>query len=138
MSAVRDLKHLLVTREVCDATQVFIDYLPDTPDICISIRGYGGPAPEFTHDSGDAPAYEFPYFQVTVRGEPAAENVHAMTELLAEAAYSALFAQNLSLNGTWYRRIVPQQTPFFFARDDRQRNQFKFNVRVERAPQKTA
>ena len=72
--------------------------------------------------------YPEPVFQVTARAIKASE-----ARTLAIAVYNNLHlqsARNVTINGTFYLWIEPEQPPFEMPADDASRARYSFNVRV--------
>lgn len=108
---------------------LFDNGLTPAPDAQVAIQEYGGDAPEFLHDR-DGVGYELRRFQLSVR----APSFDA-AQLLAEAAHGVLTGvRNTTLSGTWYRRIVPLQSPFPLGQDQNGRHRFACNYRAEKRP----
>lgn len=114
-----------------DATRtIFTDYTPDLPtteDPIIVLTRYGGMPPERIQETRGI-AYEKPRVQVKVRSR-----VYDSGDQLIEKVFDTLVRlQNTELGGTYYRGIIPLQTPFFLRRDIEQRAEFIFNCQVEK------
>ncbi len=128
-----DLGAYLISIGTVDEGQIFGDYTPDGPDISEDdliavLTGYASSPPEYIQNIKGI-AYERLNVQVKVRSVSYNEG-----ETLIWAIFDALTGlQNTTLGGTYYRGIIPSQTPFLLRKDDRQRNEFIFNIRVEKA-----
>jgi hypothetical protein len=97
-------------------TDLFLYQLPDTPDTCVAIREYAGAEPEFVHDQA-TPNMIRPRFQMVVRG-PVIPDVM----LKASQVWSSLVTiNNTTIDGTFYQRLVPLQSPFLIERDENNR-----------------
>jgi hypothetical protein len=95
---------------------IFLYQMPDTPDTCIALREYGGGEPSYSHTYVD-PSYEVPRFQMLARA-PAIPDAR----LLAHQVWVTLQSvRNVTLDGTFYLRLQPLQSPFMIERDNNDR-----------------
>src|ERR1051325_6921886 len=106
-------------------TDLFLGSTPDSPDACVTVREYGGEAPEFT--LGPSVAYEQPRIQIVCRAGVAD---YAAARTKAEAIYRALNVAEATLSATHYLRIEPLQSPFPIGRDENNRWEIAFNCSV--------
>jgi hypothetical protein len=106
-------------------SSIFVNYRPATPANLISVTGYGGSAPDWTHDtSGNAN----PRVQVWVRNT---SNSSART--LIEACFDDLDGlTNQTLSGTFYPGIFAIQHPQLLAQDENNRWEYVCNFDVKR------
>jgi hypothetical protein len=98
------------------AVDLFIDSRPDTPDTCVALTTTGGQTPTWVHDSA-AVSTELPTFQVLARSKSttaARDKVHAIYAYLQTLG-------NSMINGVFFQRLVPLQTPFNMGRDGNNR-----------------
>lgn len=103
---------------------VFLEALPQQPDVCVALKSYGGPPP----DSGLP--YDSPIIQILVRGD---EDPKTATDLWY-AIYSVLHgAVNVDLpDGTrLVAALVQQSAPINIGPDANGRHRFSMNVRLE-------
>ena len=110
--------------------------LPATPDVCIAVGGYGGAPP--THGFGTLGIqYEEPGVQLLVRGAP---HDSVEPEARAQRVYQAMAKiQGMTLSGTKYLMVRPQQSPFELKRDDQDtRVVFAANFLCEKEPSAAA
>ena len=110
-------------------TNFFASYFPDSPDQCVTIYEYAGPAPQDTMgvQTGRA-AWWKPRLQVVCRDVnyiPARNLAGSISVALHQIA-------NQTIGGTLYYRIAAQQDPFLRARDQKQRSEIACNYQVEK------
>lgn len=123
------LGHLESDGVGASGSNLFWDFLPDTPDRCVSIFEYAGERPQRTKGG----VYRMlPRLQVITR---APDFEAAMTKAL-EVYTSLARVDGAVLNGTFYDRIDPLQEPFTdpSGRDGRGRSRVLCNYRLERRP----
>lgn len=90
----------------------------------------GGSGPERTQNSVTKPAYVRPSMQLLITSSSQATN-----EAKAKAVYDSLVkVRNMTLSGTWYREINPDQEPFDFPLDGSQRPRRGFNISTIKRP----
>lgn len=86
---------------------------PGGPVAIMTIISSGGLSPERTQNAVATPAYKRPGLQLMARAMRD-EDARA----LCHAGYDALVGfQNMTMNGTYYRDITPQQEPFPAGKD---------------------
>lgn len=108
-------------------TTIFKGRMPEAPADAIALHEYGGGSPDFTHDS-DTPIMESPRVQVMVR-----HSSYSTGRTLIEAIYRDLCrVHNQSLSGTYYYRLIPQQSPFYLRRDENERVEFTVNFQANK------
>jgi hypothetical protein len=108
---------------------IFEDFMPPTPNSCVTIREYGGRADVNVRAFGQAEmTREFPRVQILVRGEPddyttprvkAQDVMRAMTRIMS-----------VTLSGIEYYTSTPIQSVFPLMRDEVRRYVFAFNVEL--------
>jgi hypothetical protein len=132
---VEDVAYLLeqggiATRSGGDARTILIGAKAKPPAAIawfVRLVEYGGLL-EHTHDRSTA-AYHLPKVQVAFTS-----NDWLLIRQKAHEALGVLDIGNVEVNGTWYRRLSPMQSPFDMGIDDNQRAKFGFNVQAEKRP----
>lgn len=110
-------------------TSLFKDHLPEDPDDIVLITTSGGFAPTFVHDRSGV-STEMPTFQIAVRS---ASIFTAKTK--SYQIYNDLQrVGNIMVDGIFFQRIVPLQTPFSIDRDERNRWIWGCNYIAEKEP----
>jgi hypothetical protein len=106
-------------------SSLFVGHLPDTPDLVLVVYEYGGNPP--LHGFGmSGLQYEEPAVQIVTRGVP---KDYAEPRARIESAYRLLATvQGMTLSGTSYLFCAPQQSPFLFNRDQKDRVLFAVNA----------
>jgi len=112
-----------------EATDWFINQMPDTPDICYVVYNTGGPAP--LRDFGSSVwSREYPTLQLRFRGVPGdSDGPHVKAQAAYEAVSTIMVA---TLSGTYYYSASPAQVPFILRKDERDRVEWVFNVNTEK------
>jgi hypothetical protein len=101
-----DIIARLVTAGVVSAlgTDVFVGYMPSTPDNVVSVTAYGGSPPITTHDGA---VMHRPSVQVRVRNSAQSTGWTKINSI-----YTALHGiANTTLNGSVYLLILANQEP---------------------------
>ncbi len=117
-------------------TDLFIGFMPASPNACCPVIESGGQAPEMQFGS-TAIGYEEPALQLLFRG---AKNDYAGPRAKAETAYQGLAtvqAVTLSVSGgtsAFYHYVAPRQAPFLLERDALERVVIAFNVLARKDP----
>jgi hypothetical protein len=102
-------------------------FFPDSPDDLIVFEEYGGREADYVQES-PLPDVEYPRVQVRVRNTQ-----YDTGRLIAEQLYRYLGAvKNRQINGTWYQRLLPLQSPYRLDRDVNNRHHLAFNVEVRK------
>lgn len=126
-STVHDLATLLADRGVGTLNvDLFRGALPDQPDQALAVIEYAGEPPRLRPPGAPA-IVERPRVQLVARGVS-----YKAAEDLARAAYEAVHAAAVDLNGTTYVLIEALQTPFLLREDDGGRTLVAFNIRTSR------
>lgn len=118
---IKDLKTYLIAQAIDITTNIFLDYLPDTPDTCIAIFEYAGK---------DHVIMQKRYIQILCRSA-----VRVTAKSKAEAIKTLLSNSNpeqkviLTAGGLPYI-FKSLQLPFFIEKDDRNRFKCVCNYRV--------
>lgn len=76
MSLLTDAKSLLVNATVAGASTIFLGHVPDAPDDCIVLTGYGSRPPVRVMNGG-LPVVQYPNLHVMVRRAGATSYVDA-------------------------------------------------------------
>jgi|OpeIllAssembly_1097287.scaffolds.fasta_scaffold545144_2 hypothetical protein len=108
---------------------MFIDNLPETPDDVVLVTTSGGFAPEFVHNKPGVNT-EMPTFQIATRSRsiPSAKSK-------SHAIYNDLqLIGNMMVDGIFFQRLTPMQTPFSIERDDKDRWIWGCNYVAEKEP----
>jgi hypothetical protein len=123
MDAATDIKTLLTSI----TSNVFIDYLPDTPDDLIAIFSDGGMQPEYTFGNGNVAMHK-PALNILCRSTLRSTVVTYMGSI--KTALSG--KTNQSLNGTTYKAIIQDGDIINLGRDqnDRIQQSLKFRLYV--------
>lgn len=104
-------------------TNIFLGYMPDSPDICIGLFIYAGAPPDEVSED-----VEYPGLQVRVRGAAAG------FEDALEKAYDIFNAlhglTDTTLTATYYYRISANQSPAQMGVDEKDRPEFVINFSV--------
>lgn len=110
-------------------TDLYIDFMPDTPDAIVSLYEAPGGETELTFGSSVA-AYEATAIQVMTRGGP---NDVPTAKNLADTTWKTLHTiHNQIINGTEYLNILKLDGPFFIDRDYQERPAFLIHMDVMR------
>jgi len=123
----------LVTQNIGVANvTIFEDFMPPTPNSCVTVIEYGGRSTPDIRAFGQAEMIrEYPRVQILVRGEPddyvtprvkAQDVMRAMTRIMTT-----------TLSGINYYTSTPIQSVFPLDRDDLRRYVFAFNVELFKA-----
>jgi hypothetical protein len=106
-------------------TDLFLNMIPETPQICGAVFETAGAAP--TAGFGfPGIQHESPGVQIRFRGEPFDE---AGPRVKAQTAYRLFMTvQGQTLSGTKYLTLHPNQAPFILDRDGDQRIVWAFNA----------
>jgi len=108
---------------------IFVNRMPETPDICCAIFETGGTAPQGGF-SVPGILHERPGAQIRFRGEKRdSDGPRAQ----AQSAYRlCMTIQAMLLSGTKYLTLQPTQAPFILERDGNERVVWVFNVLAEK------
>jgi len=127
MSAAFDVATILANLGMGTmAGNLFVNRMPDTPDVCTTVYEYGGKPTDFA--MGSSVAVEHASLQIAVRNTS------------AQAGYEAIYAMYRQLdghmggvvNGTTYFLMTAMQPPFKLAEDEENRVKFVFNLAVRK------
>lgn len=122
MAVLDDVLRLLQDNAVGTiATDLFADFMPDSPDALIAAFSVGGSPPDFAGGPTGAPAIRNPTVTLWAR---AAERDPVAAQAKAEAAYQAMVGvvnQILQPSAERYLRIEPLQEPFLLKLDEQER-----------------
>ena len=115
------------------ATDLFEGIMPPSPDACLSINDFPGAASTLGFGVTTGVQLENPGLQVLTRGE--AGDYDTPRNQAHNARQALAKVQGMTLSGTDYELIIPQQSPFILDRDDDdERIVFAFNCRVRKEP----
>lgn len=130
-----EVRARLVTLGLTTGYSVFVNTLPDQPDLAIALNEGGGVGPEFVFGQ-TAISVERPSLQVLVRG---VADEHDIPRLAIERIYQAAGAWGAFTHsgGARYLSFTPLQAPFPFRTDDRKRKVFAVNFLVDKEPSPT-
>ena len=110
---------------------IYLDSMPATPDVLISVYVTGGAPPE-TGFGVPGIQYEFPTCAIRVRG---AANDRQGPHARAILIYNALpTIQGRTLSGTKYQTLKPMQPPFIYEMDSEKRFVWTFNAIADKEP----
>ena len=123
----------LVTQNIGVANvTIFEDFMPPTPNSCVTVIEYGGRSAPDVRVFGQAEiAREYPRVQILVRGEP---DDYVTPRLKAQDAMRAMTRiMTTTLSSVNYYTSTPIQSVFPLVRDDLRRYVFAFNVELFKA-----
>ena len=125
MSLLNDMADYLEAQGVgTKATNIFMSYMPESPDALSVLYDHGGPAPLIL---GNGLRQESPELQVLTRALD-----YPTAETAARAVYTALLGcREQTINGTRYISVLPISQPFFLERDHIPRVIFSCNYSLE-------
>lgn len=105
---------------------IFEDFMPPTPNSCITLIEYGGRTSPQIRAFGEAEmSREFPRIQVSVRGEP---DDYVTPRIKAQDVMRCLSKlMSTSISGINYYTSTPIQSPFPLLRDELRRYVFAVN-----------
>ena len=133
MPMLDELETYLVAETVATAAQIFQDWMPDRPDVCLVIYAEPGIAPSLGFGI-EGIQFETPNVQIVTR----ATALDPLTaETLSWAAFNALVKiQGRVLGTTNYLIALPHQTPsgVTLGPDEKQRPRFSFNINMRKEP----
>jgi hypothetical protein len=138
VSYLVDVKKMIVDGAHLDAGIIFRDFVPESPDVVVSLLGYGtltrvssaGGAATEVFGTTPASIIALPHrLQVMVRGSAAAGGYDSATAM-AESIWEVVFGVEVTINGHLYHSIIPQQGPFFLERDGTRRPSMAWNVEI--------
>ncbi len=110
-------------------TDLFLGFMPESPDACTAIYEYAGVPPQ-TGFGFAGIQHEQPGVQVVCRGEA---DDYTTPQAVAQVAYRKLAeVQGDTLGSTPYLMISPRQSPFVLRRDDQRRVLIVFNAIAEK------
>jgi hypothetical protein len=110
------------------ATDLFIGYLPESPDGATVLHEYPGNPPLETMGVDAQPAVIRPRVQIEAR-----DATYPLARARSRLAYQRLvLLTNTTVNGAYYERVDPLQEPFALRNDESDRWVFVFNVDVWR------
>jgi hypothetical protein len=108
-------------------TDLFSDHLPEDPDDAVIVTTSGGGPPEWVHNKAIVNT-EMPHFQVAVRSASittAKQKAHAIYDDLQ-------VIRNSIVDGVFFQRMMPLQSPFPIERDEKNRWIWGCNFIVEK------
>lgn len=111
-------------------TNLFMNFLPDTPNTAVAVYETGGAPPEFVFGS-TTPAWRNPRVQVVSRStssQTARTRIETVYRRLAGVSNTTL----QGASGPNYLSITPVQDPFLLGRDEQARVTFACNFAVSR------
>ena len=111
---------------------IFEDFMPPTPNSCVTVIEYGGRSAPDVRVFGQAEiAREYPRVQILVRGEP---DDYVTPRLKAQDAMRAMTRiMTTTLSSVNYYTSTPIQSVFPLTRDEMRRYVFAFNVELFKA-----
>lgn len=113
-----------------EGTTIFKGILPAEPDFAIQVLDTPGDDPLFQMGADIQGVIEQPRFQILVRS---ADPLQA--RVVAAGIWQDLAAvTNQVVNGTYYLRIEPRQSPFMIENDDSERTRIVCNYQAIREP----
>jgi hypothetical protein len=116
---IKDLKSYLITQSIGSSSTIFLNFLPDTPDTCITISEY---------NSEDKTIIAVRYIQILYRSlvyETARAGALAIKDLLSNSNPE----QHITISSVPYI-FKALQLPVFAGRDEKNRIKFTCNYRV--------
>ncbi|HWP59532.1 MAG TPA: minor capsid protein [Candidatus Acidoferrales bacterium] len=107
--------------------EIFLSFLPDSPDSCVALIETSGTAPEYTHDRA-LPWKDNPSFKVIAR-----DRHPQLAKKRADAIWAFLASVNdLTLNGVRYFTVAPKHNPYSLGKDQNDRHEYHCDFQVER------
>ena len=121
MPADKDLaEHIEDAGHATVGTDMFVGFMPDSPDNCIVLTLTGGMAPEITVD------LEYPGVQVRLRNAS-----HGTGKALINTIYSLLHQiTNTTIEGRMYHSVLATQGPSYLGKDQKDRAVFVCNFAI--------
>ena len=105
------------------ATDMFVGFMPDSPDNCVVVTQTGGTPPEVTVD------LEYPGVQVRVRNTS-----QATGKALMNTIYKLLHqVTNTTIEARLYHSILATQSPSYLGKDQKNRALFVCNFKIVKA-----
>lgn len=132
MSTMQELTDYLTSQGVTTSGLIFQDFMPDAPDVCLTLYLEPGSAPELGFGNAAGVQHESPTVQVVSRSTRL-DSVTA--ENLAWDAFDALAkVQAQTLGSTYYLMIRPLQSPSgsVLGPDANQRPRYSFNATIRK------
>lgn len=115
-------------------TDLFLGFMPDSPDACTALYETVGEAPSLAfHTNPGEIVLEYPHFQVAVRSAKRDNSATFYTDARTKAQNIWKKLQglgNVTLSGASYKYIHALQSPCFRNRDENQRVIFAANYRA--------
>lgn len=109
-------------------TDLFLQFMPDTPDLCTALYEYDGMPPDETMGAGTVPAIEKPRLQVKCR---AAKDDYPAARDRVKAARALLCAvHDQTLSGLYVLRFEPTGSTMHLGSDDKARPLVVANFQV--------
>lgn len=102
--------------------------LPQTGKV-IHLLEYGGPGPWRTHNTGAAPSYVRPSFQIVTHADDLAD-----ARALMLSVRDAITIRDTYLDGTWYLYVEPNGDPRDSGLDGNDRATFTLNFNTLKRP----
>jgi hypothetical protein len=108
---------------------LFEDFMPPTPNTCVTITEYGGrTAPDIRIFGQAEMTREYPRVQLLVRGEP--DDYVTPRKKAQDVIRSMSKIMTTTLSGFVYLIVTPLQMPFLLRRDELRRYVFAVNCEV--------
>lgn len=128
MPLLEELASILTAQGHVLGTNLFLGWLPDSPDSAAALYETAGYYPLYIANL-PAPGMERPGIQVLVR-----DATYATGRERIESIYQRLASiGNQVVSGRWYAAVRPMQAPFALAPDERNRPRFVVNFVAHRA-----
>lgn len=113
-----------------EGVTIFKGILPPEPNFAIQVFDSGGDDPAFPMGAGIAGVIEQPRLQILVRSDDPLQ-----ARVVAWNIWKDLsLVCNETVNGTYYLRIAPRQSPFMIENDDAERTRIVCNYEAARQP----
>lgn len=109
-------------------TNLFIDNLPNAPDLCVAVYAYGGDGPESRYESGVT--YDNTRVQTRIRGQiDDYEQAWGLAETIMETLHG-LYGE--TINGTLYVGVWARNAITYIGRDEKGRPEWTINFDTQR------
>lgn len=111
---------------------LFLDEMPDDPDVCAAVFESGGAPPDFGFGQAGI-KYENPAVAIWFRGDP--HDSAGPHDRIRQAYLELAKIQAENVGSTPYLTVTPLQAPFILRRDDNKRRViWVFNLLAQKEP----
>lgn len=129
MAWIEDLRTYLASAGLglTAGTNLFVSDMPTTPDACVCLFDYGGTPPQFFLDGT---RLERPSVQVAVRAATLATARSTMDSVVTKM----MALTGATVSGKNWVQCLPNQSPFFLRRDEKERPWVVCNFDIMKVP----